>query len=176
MKRSWSHSGHEWLHVLVGELRLVLGTNDTTLRPGEVAEFDTSTPHWLGPAHAEAVEILHLFGPHRDQPVNRTNHGAPGTGHPGRPVGARVMTGSPRLLPARRAGETRDDRAVNATWPTVSRAAAAGNRSIVLPGRGVAGHRPVHALRPPPPSVSRRGLPRLRSDTAAVRVLFRSWR
>ncbi|WP_373314972.1 cupin domain-containing protein [Streptomyces galilaeus] len=90
-----THSGHEWLYVLVGELRLVLGTNDTALRPGEVAEFDTSTPHWLGPAHAEAVEILHLFGPHRDQPVNRTNHGAPGAGHPGRPVGARVMTGSP---------------------------------------------------------------------------------
>ena len=68
-----THSGYEWLYVLAGELRLVLGTSDTILRPGEVAEFDTGTPHWFGPAHAEAVEILHLFGPHGDQAVNRTN-------------------------------------------------------------------------------------------------------
>ncbi|MEV6406328.1 cupin domain-containing protein [Streptomyces bobili] len=80
-----THSGHEWLYVLVGELRLVLGTNDTALRPGGVAEFDTSTPHWFGPAHAEAVQILHLFRPHGDQPVNRTSPGAPGV--TGTPVG-----------------------------------------------------------------------------------------
>ncbi|MFJ4427110.1 cupin domain-containing protein [Streptomyces bobili] len=78
-----THSGHEWLYVLAGELRLVLGTNDTALRPGGVAEFDTSTPHWFGPAHAEAVQILHLFRPHGDQPVNRTSPCAPGvTGTP----------------------------------------------------------------------------------------------
>ncbi|MFD9391029.1 helix-turn-helix domain-containing protein [Streptomyces sp. NPDC060000] len=68
-----THSGYEWLYVLAGELRLILGQRDTTLRPGEVAEFDTSTPHWFGPAGAEAVEILHLFGPHGDQAVIRTD-------------------------------------------------------------------------------------------------------
>ncbi|OEJ23565.1 XRE family transcriptional regulator [Streptomyces agglomeratus] len=67
-----THSGYEWLYVLAGELRLILGERDIILRPGEVAEFDTTEPHWFGPAHAEAVEILHLFGPHGDQAVVRT--------------------------------------------------------------------------------------------------------
>ncbi|MGW0310686.1 cupin domain-containing protein [Streptomyces flavidovirens] len=66
------HSGYEWLYVLAGELRLILGEREMTLRPGEVAEFDTSAPHWFGPADAEAVEMLHLFGPHGDQAVVRT--------------------------------------------------------------------------------------------------------
>ena len=44
-----THRGYEWLYVLVGELRLILGEREFTLRPGEVAEFDTSEPHWFGP-------------------------------------------------------------------------------------------------------------------------------
>ncbi|MFJ6983823.1 MULTISPECIES: helix-turn-helix domain-containing protein [unclassified Streptomyces] len=67
-----THEGYEWLYVLAGELRLVLGAAETVLRPGEVAEFDTREPHWFGPAHDEAVEILHLYGPRGDQPVIRT--------------------------------------------------------------------------------------------------------
>jgi len=62
-----THAGYEWLYVLAGELRLVLGDREVTLKPGEVAEFDTSEPHWFGPAGPEAVEILHLFGPHGDR-------------------------------------------------------------------------------------------------------------
>ena len=68
------HAGYEWLYVLAGELRLILGERDFTLRPGEVAEFDTGEPHWFGPAGTTAVEILHLFGPHGDQAVIRTGH------------------------------------------------------------------------------------------------------
>ena len=67
-----THAGYEWLYVLAGELRLILGERDFTLRPGEVAEFDTSEPHWFGPAGTTAVEILHLFGPHGDQAIIRT--------------------------------------------------------------------------------------------------------
>lgn len=67
-----THLGYEWLYVLAGELRLVIGEREFTLRPGEVAEFDTGEPHWFGPAGAKAVEILHLFGPHGDQAVVRT--------------------------------------------------------------------------------------------------------
>ncbi|MFE9628026.1 helix-turn-helix domain-containing protein [Streptomyces sp. NPDC006527] len=70
--RPVTHAGYEWLYVLAGRLRLILGEREITLRPGEVAEFDTSEPHWFGPADTEAVEILHLFGPHGDQPVIRT--------------------------------------------------------------------------------------------------------
>jgi transcriptional regulator with XRE-family HTH domain len=58
-----SHEGYEWLYVLNGRLRLVLGEHDLVLTPGEAAEFDTRIPHWFGPAGADTVEILSLFGP-----------------------------------------------------------------------------------------------------------------
>ncbi|MDT0331496.1 helix-turn-helix domain-containing protein [Nocardiopsis lambiniae] len=57
-----THEGFEWLYVLNGRLRLVLGEHDLTLTPGEVAEFDTSSPHWLGSADGGVVELLILFG------------------------------------------------------------------------------------------------------------------
>jgi mannose-6-phosphate isomerase-like protein (cupin superfamily) len=58
-----AHDGHEWLYVLKGRLRLVLGDREFVLTPGEAAEFDTRTPHWFGAAGREAVEFLGLFGP-----------------------------------------------------------------------------------------------------------------
>ncbi|MCA5893741.1 XRE family transcriptional regulator [Isoptericola sp. NEAU-Y5] len=58
-----THDGVEWLYVLNGRLRLLVGERDLTLSPGEVAEFDTSLPHWLGNADAGGVEVLVLFGP-----------------------------------------------------------------------------------------------------------------
>ncbi|WP_370961469.1 helix-turn-helix domain-containing protein [Amycolatopsis sp. cg9] len=57
-----THSGHEWLYVLNGTLRLVVGDRDLVLPPGEAAEFDTTAPHWLGSADGRAVELLILFG------------------------------------------------------------------------------------------------------------------
>lgn len=57
-----SHEGFDWMYVLNGRLRLVLGEQDLVLHPGEAAEFDTRTPHWFGRAGAEAVEFLSLFG------------------------------------------------------------------------------------------------------------------
>ncbi|ANP51408.1 transcriptional regulator with XRE-family HTH domain [Streptomyces griseochromogenes] len=71
-----THDGYEWLYVLAGELRLILGEHECTLRPGEAAEFDTRQPHWFGPANTSAVEILHLFGPRGDQAVVRTKPSA----------------------------------------------------------------------------------------------------
>ncbi|MCK0117144.1 XRE family transcriptional regulator [Isoptericola sp. S6320L] len=57
-----THEGYEWLYVLTGRLRLVLGHHDVVMGPGEAAEFDTRVPHWFGPADGEAVELLSLFG------------------------------------------------------------------------------------------------------------------
>lgn len=57
-----THEGYEWLYVLDGRLRLVLGDRDLVLAPGEAAEFDTRVPHWFGPAGPESVEFLSLFG------------------------------------------------------------------------------------------------------------------
>ena len=58
-----SHEGYEWMYVLSGRLRLLLGEHDLVLAPGEVAEFDTHVPHWFGSAGADPVEVLMLFGP-----------------------------------------------------------------------------------------------------------------
>ena len=54
------HHGYEWLCVLSGQMRLILGEHDITMGPGEAAEFDTQLPHWFGPAADEPVEILSL--------------------------------------------------------------------------------------------------------------------
>ena len=53
-----THAGYEWLYVLSGEMRLILGDHDITMRAGEVAEFDTRVPHWFGPVGDQPVEIL----------------------------------------------------------------------------------------------------------------------
>jgi len=57
-----THEGYEWLYVLDGRLRLILGEHDLVLAPGEAAEFDTRLPHWFGPADDRPVEVLSLFG------------------------------------------------------------------------------------------------------------------
>jgi transcriptional regulator with XRE-family HTH domain len=58
-----THEGYEWLYVISGRLRLVLGEHDLVLPAGEAAEFDTRVPHWFGSATGEAVEFLTIFGP-----------------------------------------------------------------------------------------------------------------
>lgn len=57
-----THEGYEWVYVLDGRLRVILGEHDLVLSPGEAAEFDTRVPHWFGGADGEAVEFLSLFG------------------------------------------------------------------------------------------------------------------
>lgn len=57
-----AHDGHEWIYVLSGHMRLVLGDQDWVLSPGEVAEFDTNVPHWFGSTGEEPAEILSVFG------------------------------------------------------------------------------------------------------------------
>lgn len=57
------HEGYDWFYVLSGRLRLRLGEHDLTLTTGEVAEFDTRTPHALTNPGPEPTEILALFGP-----------------------------------------------------------------------------------------------------------------
>jgi transcriptional regulator with XRE-family HTH domain len=56
-----THEGYEWLYVISGKLRLVLGEHDLVLRAGEAAEFDTRVPHWFGSAEGGPVEFLSIF-------------------------------------------------------------------------------------------------------------------
>ncbi len=58
-----THHGVEWLYVISGRLRLVLGDRVFELGAGEAAEFDTRTPHWLGAVGTRPAELLHLAGP-----------------------------------------------------------------------------------------------------------------
>ena len=57
-----THEGYEWMYVLDGRLRLVLGKHDLVMKPGEAAEFDTRVPHWFSADGPQPVEILSLFG------------------------------------------------------------------------------------------------------------------
>jgi transcriptional regulator with XRE-family HTH domain len=58
-----THEGYEWVYVISGRLRLVLGEHDLALSAGEAAEFDTRVPHWFGSAEGGPVEFLSIFGP-----------------------------------------------------------------------------------------------------------------
>ena len=57
-----THEGYEWIYVLSGRLRLVLGEHDIVMAAGEAAEFDTKNPHWFGAAGTGPVELLSMFG------------------------------------------------------------------------------------------------------------------
>lgn len=60
------HEGQDWMYVLSGELRLILGERDFIVKPGEAVEFSTWTPHWFGVVDGP-VEALAIFGPHGER-------------------------------------------------------------------------------------------------------------
>jgi transcriptional regulator with XRE-family HTH domain len=77
-----AHDGHEWIYVLSGHVRLLLGEHDLVLGPGEVAEFDTQVPHWFGSTGQEAAEILSIFGrPGERMNVRAAPHLPPAPAH-----------------------------------------------------------------------------------------------
>lgn len=57
-----THEGYEWLYVISGRLRIVIGEHDLVLGPGEVAEFDTRLPHWFGSDGELPAEVLSVLG------------------------------------------------------------------------------------------------------------------
>lgn len=57
-----AHNGFEWLYVLSGRMRLVMGDQDVVLGIGEAAEFDTMVPHWFGSTGEGPAEVLSIFG------------------------------------------------------------------------------------------------------------------
>jgi transcriptional regulator with XRE-family HTH domain len=56
------HAGNDWLYVLEGRLRLLLGDAEHIIEPGEAAEFTTWTPHWFGAIDGPVAMIL-IVGP-----------------------------------------------------------------------------------------------------------------
>jgi len=57
-----SHEGLDWLYVLRGPLRLLLGDEEFIVQAGEAAEFSALTPHWLGAVDGP-VELILFVGP-----------------------------------------------------------------------------------------------------------------
>jgi transcriptional regulator with XRE-family HTH domain len=60
------HDGHDWMYVIEGRMRLVLGDQDLVIDPGEAVEFSTLTPHWFGAVDGP-VELIAVFGPHGER-------------------------------------------------------------------------------------------------------------
>jgi transcriptional regulator with XRE-family HTH domain len=60
------HDGHDWMYVLSGQMRLILGERDFTIKSGEAVEFSTWTPHWFGAVDGP-VEAIAIFGPHGER-------------------------------------------------------------------------------------------------------------
>jgi transcriptional regulator with XRE-family HTH domain len=83
--RPRTHDGFEWLYVLSGRMRLVLGDQDLVLGVGEAAEFDTQTPHWFGSTGDGPAEVLSIFGRPGERMMVRASGatGAPEDPHAG---------------------------------------------------------------------------------------------
>lgn len=56
-----THEGHEWLYVLSGRLRLMLGEQNLVLERGEAAEFDTTVPHYMHAEGGKVAEVISIF-------------------------------------------------------------------------------------------------------------------
>lgn len=58
--RQQVHPGHDWLFVLLGRIRLLLGDREILVETGEAAEFATMTPHAVTAVDGPA-EIVMIF-------------------------------------------------------------------------------------------------------------------
>jgi transcriptional regulator with XRE-family HTH domain len=71
-----THEGYEWIYLLSGRLRLLLGEHDLMLVPGEAAEFDPRVPHLFNNPGPEPAEAITLFGPQGERLHVRARPGA----------------------------------------------------------------------------------------------------
>ena len=60
------HDGHDWLYVLDGRLRLLLGDDDLTIEPGRGRRVRHTTPHWFGAVDGPVV-LIGIFGAHGER-------------------------------------------------------------------------------------------------------------
>jgi transcriptional regulator with XRE-family HTH domain len=80
--RPRAHDGFEWLYVLSGRMRLILGDQDLVLGVGEAAEFDTQVPHWFGSTGEGPAEVLSIFGRPGERMLVRAGSGDGGSRRP----------------------------------------------------------------------------------------------
>ena len=68
------HEGYDWIYVLSGRIRLVIGGDETLVGPGEAAEFDTRKPHGFVSASMEPAEVINLLS-RQGERVHMHSHG-----------------------------------------------------------------------------------------------------
>jgi mannose-6-phosphate isomerase-like protein (cupin superfamily) len=68
---------YEWIYVISGRFRLVLGDTNFTLTAGEAAEFDTRIPHAVVNGGRGPAELLNIFGPQGERVHLRARGTAP---------------------------------------------------------------------------------------------------
>lgn len=54
----YHHEGEEWTYVLSGQLRLILGDEEFTLKPGDAVHFNAQILHHLNALNEQDAEIL----------------------------------------------------------------------------------------------------------------------
>ncbi|WP_203581181.1 helix-turn-helix domain-containing protein [Microbacterium hibisci] len=59
--RRYVHPGWDWIYVISGRMRLLLGDDDLVIEAGEAAEFDTRVPHGFANPGPDLLEVLCLF-------------------------------------------------------------------------------------------------------------------
>ncbi|ANJ26102.1 helix-turn-helix domain-containing protein [Agromyces aureus] len=59
--RQFVHPGWDWIYVISGRMRLLLGDDDLVIEAGEAAEFDTRVPHGFANHGDDLLEVLCLF-------------------------------------------------------------------------------------------------------------------
>ena len=95
--------GQQWIYVLFGHMRFVLGDQDQVLGRGDVAAFDTTVPHWS----AAQVTIPRRSSASSDGLANECPSGrrrrSPG-GEGRRVVWVSLCAGVPAALPGRELG------------------------------------------------------------------------
>lgn len=60
------HDGQDWMYVLSGRMRLILGERDFVIKSGEAVDFSTWTPHWFGAVDGP-IEAVAIFGPNGER-------------------------------------------------------------------------------------------------------------
>ncbi|MQY06999.1 hypothetical protein ACRB68_50960 [Actinomadura sp. RB68] len=68
--RQWGHPGRDWIYVIAGRMRLLIGADELTVA-GEAVEFDTRVPHGFGNPGPGVLEVLCMFNPDGVKPHSR---------------------------------------------------------------------------------------------------------
>lgn len=67
------HSGHEFGHVLSGSLRVVVGSDEFVLRPGDSVSFPSTTPHRISNDGDEIARAIWVVRGRRGNQPSRTS-------------------------------------------------------------------------------------------------------